>query len=206
MQHKDILKLLFPVEIEGVFDDDLAIEGKHLDSAQVDAEKLLSDIFPDTASSSIADWERLYEIVPDPDSTLQARRSEVVRKFKERLGLSRQFYINLAQLYGWTITIDEFWPFMCGWNQTGEMLYAENAKWCWRVNVSRTPIYRFRVGESFAGERLTWWPANTALEALITDLKPAHTAVVFNYEDLREVSWEDGVQWEDGVKWSPLPG
>lgn len=181
MNHADILKLLFPVEIEGAFSEDIAIEGKQLDSAQESAEKLLTEMFPDAAVDSITDWERTYGIIPDPDSPLQYRRLAVLKKLRELGGLSCKYFIGLAASFGWTITIDEFLPFMCGWNQAGDNLYISDAIWCWRVNVPDTPVYNFRAGQSCAGEKLIWWPANTALEALITELKPAHTSVVFNY-------------------------
>jgi uncharacterized protein YmfQ (DUF2313 family) len=176
------------------------IEGKQFDSAQESAENLLTEMFPDAAVDSITDWERTCGIVPDPDSPLQYRRTAVLKKLRELGGVSRQYFIDLAASFGWTITIDEFLPFMCGWNQAGERLFISDVYWCWRVNAPGTPIYEFRSGQSCAGEKLTWWPANTALEALITELKPAHTAVIFSYEVPREAEWEEGVEWAE------LPG
>lgn len=182
MKHSDTLKLLFPVELGGVFDDDIKIEGKHLDAAQTSAERLLVEMFPDTTVDLIADWEDTYGLSPEADDPLQVRRAALMKKMKELGGLSRQYFIDLAASYGWTITIDELLPFMCGWSKSGDYLYIPEAIWIWRVNVQGSPVYNYRVGESCAGERLTWWPANTALESLITELKPAHTAVIFNYE------------------------
>ena len=46
----DVLRLLFPVPLGGVFDGDIEVEGKSLDRGQASAEGLLRDMFPDTAS------------------------------------------------------------------------------------------------------------------------------------------------------------
>ena len=46
MLHKDVLEKLMPLELEGVFDDDITIEGSHLDYAEASAVTLLSEMFP----------------------------------------------------------------------------------------------------------------------------------------------------------------
>jgi len=182
MNHRDSLKLLFPTEIVGVFDDDIALEGKHLDAAQVSAEGLLEEMFPDRTYNLLTDWERVCGLIPETDAPLQMRRNAVVKKLRELGGLSKPYFIALAASFGWTITIDEFLPFMPGWSRAGDWINDELVRWIWRVNVDGYAIYSFRAGMSVTGELLTWWTGNDALEALIEELKPAHTAVIFNYE------------------------
>lgn len=181
MNHADTLKLLFPVELTGVFDDDIALEGKQFDESQASAESLLKEMFPATAYYLLPDWERVCGLIPGSDDTLQSRRDAVIRKLRESGGLSRTYFINLAVSMGWTITIEELLPFMCGWGRCGDNLYTEDVKWIWRVNISGYSTYNFRSGISTAGERLTWWQPNSKLEEIFNDLKPAHTYVIFNY-------------------------
>jgi uncharacterized protein YmfQ (DUF2313 family) len=181
MNHNDALNLLFPIEIGGVFAADLLLEGKQLDEAQASAETLLREMYGDTAYDLLAAWERVCALMPEDDAPLQSRRDAVVKKLRELGGLSRAYFIALAASRGWTITIDEFQPFMAGINSAGDMLQEIEVIWIWRVNVSGYAVYSFRSGLSAAGERLTWWIANSELESMFNDLKPAHTAVIFNY-------------------------
>ena len=58
MPNSDALKILFPVALEGVFDQDIQIEGELLDAAQASADRLLKEFFADTTTALIADWER----------------------------------------------------------------------------------------------------------------------------------------------------
>lgn len=161
MQHSDTLKLLFPAELVGVFNDDIALSGKQLDAAQTSADGLLLEMYPDRASDRIADWERVCGLTPATGATLQTRQNTVLRKLRERGGMSRTYFIALAAVLGHTITIDELLPFMAGWSRADDHIYVEGVRWIWQVNVASTA---------------------TELEALFEELKPAHTAVIFNYE------------------------
>lgn len=160
MNHEDVLKLLFPVEIGGVCGDDFALEGRRLDLAQTSAEGLLREMFPDKADALIPDFERVYALIPATGATLQERRSAVIRKIRERGGLSREYFIGLAALHGHDITIDELKPFMAGWGSAGDRVYVQGVLWIWQVNAPA---------------------AAGTLAALFESLKPAHTAVFFNY-------------------------
>ena len=184
MIHSDVLKLLFPlpVALGGVYENDTLLEGLQLDRAQESAERLLAETFPDEAHDLLPSWERVCGVTPGTDDPLQTRRNAVIRQLRSAGGLSRAYFIDMAASYGWTITIDELLPFMCGWNRCGDTLYEEAARWIWRVNIPGQAVYSFRSGISAAGERLTWWVPNTVLEELFESLKPAHTYVIFNYE------------------------
>ncbi len=181
MLHKDTLKLLFPIELQGKFEKDIETEGKHLDAAQSNAEDLLKEFFPDGAYELLPDWERVCGLTPGADDPLQLRRDRVIKKLRELGGLSRAYFINLAASLGYTISIEELRPFMAGIGRAGDTLYIYESIWIWRVKVSGQALYYFSAGQSAAGERLLWWPAQTAMEDLLKDLKPAHTYVIFDY-------------------------
>jgi len=181
MSHSDVIRLLFPVELTGVSDDDIALEGEVLDSVEAQAKELLGEMFPEKSIRCLTDWERVCGLTPAADATLQSRRDNVVRKLRERGGLSRKYFIALAAAMGYTITIEELQPFMAGWSRAGDPLYEEEVRFIWRVNVAGQALYYFRAGLSTSGERLLWWPQVTALEDLFNNLNPAHTYIIFDY-------------------------
>ena len=173
MSHKDVLKLLFPIELGGVFDGDIAIEGDHLDAVQVRVEQLLREAFPQSCNELIADWERVCGLTPDSADTLQMRQARVIAKLRERRGLSLPYFVSLADDFGYTVTFEEL--------PAGTEGCGDEGIFRWRVTFTGTPLYWFRSGQSRAGERLVDGPVATALEGLFTELKPAHTQIIFAY-------------------------
>lgn len=173
MSHKDVLKLLFPLDLGGVFDADLALEGAYLDAAEASADLLLREMLPQSAGDGIADWERVCGIISDSSDTLQMRQARVVAKLRERGGLSIPHFTALAASWGYTVVIEELTG---GTDGTGD-----DGLFRWRVNFASTALYYFRAGQSRAGERLVDGPLATAMEGLFTELKPAHTQVIFAY-------------------------
>ncbi len=181
MFHKDVLKNLNPLSIEGVYDSDIEIEGKHLDEAQLSAEELLNEMFPHRALTFLSRWERVLAITPSSEDTVQLRRDRIVNKLRARGGLHLQYFIILAETLGHTITIDEYQPFMAGIGEAGHRVYIEEVVYVWQVNVTDKGLFYFRAGESGAGERLLWWEAESVLENLFNELKPSHSFIIFNY-------------------------
>jgi len=176
------LRLLFPFELGGAHAADLAIDAKHLNAAQARSETLLTEMFPDQTAKLLTDWERVLGLVPGSDDPLQFRREQVVRKIRERGGLSRAYFIGLAASMGYAIDIVEPVPFMVGWGRIGDSLDGAAVCYQWGVRISGQPVCRFRVGDSAVGERLLWWHSQPLLEDIIRALKPAHTFVYFIYE------------------------
>lgn len=173
MSHKDVLKLLFPVELDGVSGADLELEGAHLDAAESAAAGLLREMHPQSAGDSIADWERVCGIVPVLTDMLQLRQARVIAKLRERGGLSIPHFTALAASWGYTVVIEEL---LAGTDGLGA-----DGIFRWRVTFPFTPLYYFRAGQSRAGERLVEAVLATAMEGLFTELKPAHTQVIFAY-------------------------
>ena len=177
----DALRLLFPIELGGMHDEDLEIDAKQLDAAQADAETLLVEMFPDQAAVLLSEWERLFDIVPGPDDPPQFRRDRIVRIIRGKGGLSRAYFIVLAQTLGYNIDIVEPVPFMAGWGAANDDIFDPSVVSQWGVTIKNQPIYSFLAGESSAGESLCWWAAQAFLEGVMTELKPAHTSVYFSY-------------------------
>lgn len=173
MKHKDVLNLLFPLELSGDYSADIILEGKHLDDAQTSAELLLREMLPQSAGLSIADWERICGVSPDDDDTLQTRQLRVIAKLRERGSLALAYFQSLADAMGYTCTIEELRP-----NTDG--LGAEGI-FRWRITFTGSNLVYFRAGQSRAGDRLVTGTVASALEGLFTDIKPAHTQIIYAY-------------------------
>jgi uncharacterized protein YmfQ (DUF2313 family) len=174
MKHADILKLLFPLELGGVFVPDIAMEGKQLDDTKTSAEQLLSEMYPQSADVTIADWERICGITPSGSDTLQTRQARILAKFRTHGGLSLPFFASLATTMGYTVTIEEL--------LANTDNYGAEGIFRWRITMSggSAPVY-FRAGQSCAGDSLVTGDVVNSLEAIFTDIKPAHTQVIFVY-------------------------
>lgn len=173
MKHEDVLRLLFPLELGGVYEQDAALEGIKLDDVQASGELLLREIFPQSCDKTLEDWERVCGLIPASTDTLQMRQALVITKLRERGGLSIPYFVGVATSMGYTVTIEELLADTDG--------YGSEGIFRWRVTFTGTPLYYFRAGQSRAGERLVDGPLATALEGLFTDLKPAHTMIIFAY-------------------------
>lgn len=187
MSHADLLaRLLPPVSYDPSAPHiavELAAEGAALDAALENADILLDALSPLGAVDLVIDYERTYALTPAPGATLQARQRAVLAKMAEVGGLSRDYFIQLAGALGYQIRITEYKPFRAG-SRAGDILSNEQ-DWLftWRVGTTETTYTYFVAGISLAGEPLRSW-GNDALEALIDDLKPAHTHVLFAYGEI----------------------
>lgn len=188
MTYLELLKLLLP---HGVYSDDaqalhakdLAVVAAALDRAQTNADDIAEDeIFPNKADELLPEWERVYGITSDVSIPWQTRMDNLMAAVRATGGLTKEYFIGLAATLGYTITIDEFEPFMAGWSEAGDEIYVEDIVYCWQVNVanSDTNSYFFEAGISGAGDSLNWF-SDAFLENLFNRLKPAHTAAVFAY-------------------------
>ena len=179
MTHADVLKLLFPLKnVVGTFDDDVAIVGGQLDAVDARIDNLLLEMYPDTTTELITDFERIYNIIPPTGAALADRRLAVVQKKRLRRKLNRAYFVALAETVGFTIAIEEMPANSAEYGGAWDTLYI------WRVHVTggtKTLTY-VTAGDSAAGDRLLDWTEEDTLEGLFNALKPAHTHVYFVYE------------------------
>lgn len=162
---------------------ELTAEATLLSRAERSTEALLTAIDLTSCVDFLPDWERVYDLNPSPNDTLQQRRQRILAKMAQTGGLSRDYFIQLAKSLGYGISITEPEPFRCGRNRCGDRLWTRDIIWVWIVKIEtgeKIPVYRFRCGASATGERLTAFGRNY-LESVFQELKPAHTQVVFDY-------------------------
>lgn len=157
----------------------LAEEPARVDSR---ANDLINEVDPRTTTELLADWERvlgLPEICAPDDHTTEERRAGVVTKLNAIGGQTPQYFIDLAETFGFTVTITEFRPFTAG-SDVGTPLYGDAWAYYFQVNAPLNTISEFKVGQSTAGDPLRSW-GNECLEYLFEKYKPAHTGVIFAY-------------------------
>lgn len=142
-------------------------EGNALQKAEDAAMSVAQGVVPLGPNELLPDWERVLDLTPAPDATLQERLTLVKAQINVTGGLSRAYFINIAMSLGYTITIDEPQPFRIGINGMGDRLYTRDTIWIWRVNVLHDD------GQV----------NHTQLEAMFQDLKPAHTFCQFVYKE-----------------------
>ena len=126
-----------------------------------------------------ADWG-----LPDPCSVASAstdqRRASLLAKMASQGGQSRAYYIAVAALLGFAVTITEFKTFDLGVSSWGDPLAGPGWQFVWQVNAPTITVSYFELGESSWGDAF-WTVGNTELECRIRAIAPAHTLVIFSY-------------------------
>ncbi|MCT9015066.1 DUF2313 domain-containing protein [Cupriavidus gilardii] len=188
MTHATLLGRLLPPESyaprEPALAAELAVEGKALDQAMAAVRRVEGAITPFFAEQLLPDWERVCGITPAAGASYQQRLQIVLAKLAEVGGLSIPYFKRLAAGLGYEISINEPQPFRAGVNRAGDRLWAEDIIWVWQVIVKsgQLRLYRFRAGQSSAGEPLSVF-GDPVIEGMFQDLKPAHTFVYFAYQE-----------------------
>lgn len=188
MHHRLLALLLPPVSYDPAgmaISAELWGEGRALDRAQQQARIAAQAVTPLDVVDLLPDWERVLGLTPAAHATYQQRQGAVLAKLRETGGMSIPYFVDLAGLLGYAITVDEYQPFCCDYSILDvDRIYEGDVIWCWRVHIrgGTTDSHYFRAGESACGEALLSF-SDPVIEAVIQDLKPAHTFVIFDYED-----------------------
>lgn len=203
MTAADYLQALLDLLPNGPLWDDLRLPGSGLyellaaiaeEFARVDTRlrRLRNEMDPRYAFELLGEWED-FAGLPDPcthakATTLQERRAAVVSKLTYRAGQSRAFYLGLAAALGYSITIVEYKPWVCGVSRLGTDILCggHNVHQHWRVRVHGPRIARFRTGTSQCGiDLLTKISRAYDLECRFKRLNQAHHVLHFTYEGTR---------------------
>jgi len=146
----------------------------------------------------LPDWERAWGL-PDKcfaDPQTVPQRQIILVKWMTLLGAqSRDWFKEVASWLGYSITIDEYAPFMCGISRCGITL-DDSGQQRWRIGA---PEQRFYWTVHVHDARLTWFRCGAGqcgvdphlrigfyddLECLLRRWKPAMTDLVFDYSSL----------------------
>ena len=164
---------------------------------------LVTESDPRSTAEMLPDWERAFGL-PDPcvgePQTITDRRKALLLKMTTLGGQSRTFFIGVAAALGYTVTITEYAPFMCGLSRCGDTrpfppvdptdtayrwtVGPPEIRFWWRIHILGRKTRWFRAGSGQCGiDPMVRIGLATDLECLIRRWKPAHTDVTFDYGD-----------------------
>lgn len=93
MSHYTAMKQLFPINLGEFADQKMQVKGAILDSVRLLIPELIAEMFPQTSTMFLQDWEKRYGIIPQSDASIHARRMAVRAKRLRKWGLSIPIYI-----------------------------------------------------------------------------------------------------------------
>jgi uncharacterized protein YmfQ (DUF2313 family) len=153
----------------------------------------------------LPDWERAWGL-PDPcfpsATTIAERQQMLVLKMTWLGGQSRQYFINVMEWLGYTVTIKEFAPFMAGVSQVGDTrapppdspIEDQNFRWyigpaeqrfVWTINYGQIGLAWFRAASGQAGvDHHLEFRVPSELQCLLDRWKPAHTVLVPDFSQI----------------------
>jgi len=172
-----------------------------LRSAQA-AGNLIADAFPSSTVNLLPEWENTLGL-PDPcageSPTVELRRAQVVARLTDNGGASVSYFVAFAKTLGYDITITQFAPARADFLCADEPVYDPFWAYVWRVNAGSVTVNYFAADVSYADDALATW-GNAVLECEITARAPAHTIVLFAYDDVPQRVTQSGVtrQTQDG--------
>ncbi|WMD23109.1 DUF2313 domain-containing protein [Achromobacter seleniivolatilans] len=189
MKHQQLLARLLPprtYEISGTgLSAELKAEGEALDRAQQKSGQVLNSVTPIGAIDTLPDWERVCGLTPADGSNRQQRLEAVLAKLQELGGLSIPYFKGLARRLGYEIEITEFEPFFLDYSHLNEdILFDQDVIWVWQVSVigGQVRAFPFYLDMSSVDEALLSF-SDSVIEEYFRDLKPAHTFVLFDYQE-----------------------
>lgn len=153
--------------------------------------KLFTEAICGSTFELLEDWERFLgipdECTPDDyDPSLSERRARVCQKLTTKGSQNSAFFILLAEQLGYdTANIETFnyVSFRAGRGRAGDRLTnGEDWAYTWAITLPASIVRYFRAGSGSAGERLRIF-SNEELECVVNKFKPAHTIVLFIYEE-----------------------
>jgi uncharacterized protein YmfQ (DUF2313 family) len=171
----------------------------YVDSRAADLLERESD--PRTTLDLLPDWERNWGL-PDAcfpaTNTIEGRRAILLLKMTMLGAQSRAFFISIAVWLGYSITIEEYAPFMAGVSSVGDTAWLGDGihprwqigppemRFYWTVHVAGSNLVWFRCGSGQAGvDHHLELSEPLDLECLFRRWKPAQTDIIFDLSNLQ---------------------
>lgn len=88
--------------------ENYSVQGKYLDNVEDSANLFLVEMFPDTTTLLLSDYERVYDL--DNSGTIAVRRQRVLTAMRAQGGLSKTYFEGLGNTLGqgsYTVSISE---------------------------------------------------------------------------------------------------
>jgi len=153
-----------PIDLGGVSDMDMYIEGGFFDLAGGGILDLVKEIYPSTTDILLSRWEREYGLSPRAGDSLEDRLRALLAAYVNVGNLSQAYFIRLAAALGYDIVIAEGGEqnnmFRAGISHAGDPVYSAMIMWTWIVTTLNKP------------------PAADIIN-LFNDLTPPHMRLIF---------------------------
>jgi uncharacterized protein YmfQ (DUF2313 family) len=191
--HADLLKLLLPAvayDKTGLaLDAEIQAEGAQLDAFAAFVEALMDEVDPRTTTALLDAWERVYGLPdacggPDASAPIEQRRAALVAKVADVGGLSRAYFLDLGVKLGYQDTTISRYPLVTC-ESSCESPVRDDPRWrfAWQVNLPHEgdnySVFRADSGCTTSVDSYLMG----VLECVFQRLKPAHTFVLFTYEE-----------------------
>lgn len=153
--------------------------------ARVDsrAQSLVAESDPRVALALLPEWTRVAGV---PNTCIDAAptntdlRAQLLRRLTENNSQTPAYFVALAAVFGFTITITEFVPTTVEDDVDALILDLPWAH-AWQVNTTLAGEVSAISVEDDVETPLETWNNNAALECLINRAKPAHTTTIYSY-------------------------
>ncbi|MBJ7537156.1 YmfQ family protein [Marinomonas transparens] len=144
--------------------------------------EVLNESHPSQAYETFAEWEEEYGL-PDPCSganpSFQERLAALLQTYRMQGSQNREFFIEMASIMGYEITITEYQTSMYG-ERFGGLYGGEDWAFTWQINAASINFKTRHYGDPWGEAYRTW--SNQRLECVFNRLKQAHTHLIFSYQ------------------------
>ena len=147
---------------------------------------LVREADPRFAVETFKDWLDGWGLPDDclrawADMNVTTLRTLLLYKIKTIGRQDRQYFIDLAEMFGYRIVIDEFRTHTVQ-STAMDGLFGEEWPHVWRVNVltGAGSVMGYHTVLGQVSEALAWW-GDRLIECLIKRYAPAHTELYFGY-------------------------
>lgn len=136
------------------------------------ADDLVRESYPNTTVELLPEHEKDYDIPGECGELGETteERQEAVHAALLRVGQQYpDYYIEIAEALGYTVTIEQFRPFWSGFGQSGDPCGDQWNLFYWKVNIDLSSVEECREVNL------------TNLICKIYPVRPAHTIVLFDF-------------------------
>ncbi len=192
--------VLWRLESDSVISRVLLAIADELARIDTRTDDFLREIHPPTTSELLADFERTYGL-PDPclgESPSTAQRvASLLAKIASTGGQTPAYYIAIAEALGFSIRITEFREHTVE-DDVEAPICDDQWPFVWQVNAPLETVGEITV-EDTVEDPIAWF-GNEQLECVLEELKPAHTTILFAYDEVVFIG--DSITF----LWTSIPG
>lgn len=114
------------------------------------------------------------------DRCIIQRQRAVISKLFGTGGQSVAYFIRVAEVLGYTISITQYRQACSGMSVCGDAINGEEWPFTWLITTPETTINYAQCGLTYCSDPLRSW-GNKQLECRLTVLNPSHTILKFGY-------------------------